>query len=97
MRFLKNLLVHISKKQKISGAYSDQSIEQLNDVTAVSGVNLRVCILFLSRHVFQENQLISSLLIWSSRKRKNNYFLGPKRIVEFQKLLERLFKKKKKD
>lgn len=32
-----------SKKQKVSGAYSDQSIEQLNDVTAVSGVNLRVC------------------------------------------------------
>ncbi|KAK1438678.1 hypothetical protein QVD17_04488 [Tagetes erecta] len=31
----------ISKKQKVSGAYSDQSIEQLNDVTAVSGVNLR--------------------------------------------------------
>ncbi|XP_052170493.1 transcription initiation factor TFIID subunit 4b-like isoform X2 [Diospyros lotus] len=30
-----------SKKQKISGAFSDQSIEQLNDVTAVSGVNLR--------------------------------------------------------
>lgn len=30
-----------SKKQKVSGAYSDQSIEQLNDVTAVSGVNLR--------------------------------------------------------
>ncbi|KAL4558939.1 hypothetical protein LXL04_037144 [Taraxacum kok-saghyz] len=31
----------ISKKQKVSGAFSDQSIEQLNDVTAVSGVNLR--------------------------------------------------------
>ncbi|KAG6705443.1 hypothetical protein I3843_07G173900 [Carya illinoinensis] len=30
-----------SKKQKVSGAFSDQSIEQLNDVTAVSGVNLR--------------------------------------------------------
>ncbi|KAF9621235.1 hypothetical protein IFM89_016729 [Coptis chinensis] len=30
-----------SKKQKVSGALSDQSIEQLNDVTAVSGVNLR--------------------------------------------------------
>lgn len=29
------------KKQKVSGAFSDQSIEQLNDVTAVSGVNLR--------------------------------------------------------
>ncbi|KAJ8531943.1 hypothetical protein K7X08_011866 [Anisodus acutangulus] len=28
------------KKQKVSGAFSDQSIEQLNDVTAVSGVNL---------------------------------------------------------
>ncbi|XP_037491613.1 transcription initiation factor TFIID subunit 4b [Jatropha curcas] len=30
-----------SKKQKVSGQFSDQSIEQLNDVTAVSGVNLR--------------------------------------------------------
>ncbi|KAL0911503.1 hypothetical protein M5K25_019651 [Dendrobium thyrsiflorum] len=29
------------KKQKTSGAFLDQSIEQLNDVTAVSGVNLR--------------------------------------------------------
>ncbi|OIS96842.1 transcription initiation factor tfiid subunit 4b [Nicotiana attenuata] len=29
------------KKQKVSGAFSDQSIEQLNDVTAVSGVNLK--------------------------------------------------------
>lgn len=31
----------VSKKQKVSGALSDQSIEQLNDVTAVSGVNLK--------------------------------------------------------
>ncbi|CAN0840743.1 Transcription initiation factor TFIID subunit 4b [Linum grandiflorum] len=30
-----------SKKQKVSGAFLDQSIEQLNDVTAVSGVDLR--------------------------------------------------------
>ncbi|XP_042510537.1 transcription initiation factor TFIID subunit 4b-like isoform X2 [Macadamia integrifolia] len=30
-----------SKKQKVTGAFLDQSIEQLNDVTAVSGVNLR--------------------------------------------------------
>ncbi|XP_010939118.1 transcription initiation factor TFIID subunit 4b isoform X4 [Elaeis guineensis] len=30
-----------SKKQKTTGAFLDQSIEQLNDVTAVSGVNLR--------------------------------------------------------
>ncbi|VVB01964.1 unnamed protein product [Arabis nemorensis] len=30
-----------SKKQKVAGNSSDQSIEQLNDVTAVSGVNLR--------------------------------------------------------
>ncbi|GMH03172.1 hypothetical protein Nepgr_005011 [Nepenthes gracilis] len=30
-----------AKKQKISGAFLDQSIEHLNDVTAVSGVNLR--------------------------------------------------------
>nr|POE86232.1 heat shock 70 kda protein 15 [Quercus suber] len=29
------------KKQKVSGAFADQSIEQLNDVSAVSGVNLR--------------------------------------------------------
>ncbi|KFK31737.1 hypothetical protein AALP_AA6G152500 [Arabis alpina] len=31
----------VSKKQKVAGNSSDQSIEQLNDVTAVSGVNLR--------------------------------------------------------
>ncbi|KAK9066053.1 hypothetical protein SSX86_015455 [Deinandra increscens subsp. villosa] len=31
----------LSKKQKVSEALSDQSIEQLNDVTAASGVNLR--------------------------------------------------------
>ncbi|XP_075485852.1 transcription initiation factor TFIID subunit 4b-like isoform X2 [Primulina tabacum] len=30
-----------SKKQKVAGAFLDQSIEQLNDVTAVSGVNLK--------------------------------------------------------
>ncbi|XP_058221190.1 transcription initiation factor TFIID subunit 4b-like isoform X2 [Rhododendron vialii] len=30
-----------SKKQKVSGPFLDESIEQLNDVTAVSGVNLR--------------------------------------------------------
>ncbi|KAE8679908.1 hypothetical protein F3Y22_tig00111393pilonHSYRG00089 [Hibiscus syriacus] len=30
-----------SRKAKVSGGFSDQSIEQLNDVTAVSGVNLR--------------------------------------------------------
>ncbi|KAK9705117.1 hypothetical protein RND81_07G034600 [Saponaria officinalis] len=30
-----------SKKQKVSGNFADQSIEHLNDVTAVSGVNLR--------------------------------------------------------
>ncbi|XP_024374336.1 uncharacterized protein [Physcomitrium patens] len=30
-----------SKKQKTQGAEADQSIDQLNDVTAVSGVNLR--------------------------------------------------------
>lgn len=37
-----------SKKQKVAGNSSDQSIEQLNDVTAVSGVNLRVRILVAS-------------------------------------------------
>ncbi|GJU48949.1 leucine-rich repeat-containing protein [Tanacetum coccineum] len=31
----------LSKKQKVVGALADQSIEQLNDVTAVTGVNLR--------------------------------------------------------
>lgn len=30
-----------SKRQKTSGAFQEQSIDQLNDVTAVSGVNLR--------------------------------------------------------
>ncbi|XP_042471134.1 transcription initiation factor TFIID subunit 4b-like isoform X1 [Zingiber officinale] len=40
-----------SKKQKTAGAFLDQSIEQLNDVTAVSGVNLRE----------EEEQLLSGL------------------------------------
>ncbi|KAF3457213.1 hypothetical protein FNV43_RR01870 [Rhamnella rubrinervis] len=31
----------LSKKQKVSGTFLDQSIDQLKDVTAVSGVNLR--------------------------------------------------------
>jgi transcription initiation factor TFIID subunit 4 len=31
-----------SKKQKVAGDVLEQSIDQLNDVTAVSGVNLRV-------------------------------------------------------
>nr|CAB3504844.1 unnamed protein product [Digitaria exilis] len=31
-----------SKKQKTSGAFQEQSIDQLNDVTAVSGVNIRM-------------------------------------------------------
>ncbi|KAI3736504.1 hypothetical protein L2E82_26303 [Cichorium intybus] len=30
------------KKQRVSRAFSDQSIKQLNDVTAVNGVNLRL-------------------------------------------------------
>lgn len=34
--------ISCSKKQKVSGDFLDQSIEQLNDVTAVSGVNIRV-------------------------------------------------------
>ncbi|KAL5218031.1 hypothetical protein ABZP36_018715 [Zizania latifolia] len=38
---LGSLLPPSSEKQKTSGGYHDQSIDQLNDVTAVSGVNLR--------------------------------------------------------
>ncbi|WOL17649.1 transcription initiation factor TFIID subunit 4b-like isoform X2 [Canna indica] len=40
-----------SKKQKTSGNFLEQSIEQLNDVTAVSGVNLRE----------EEEQLLSGM------------------------------------
>jgi transcription initiation factor TFIID subunit 4 len=36
------VLCFVSKKQKTSGGFHEQSIDQLNDVTAVSGVNLRV-------------------------------------------------------
>lgn len=39
-----------SKKQKVSGSFVDQSIEHLNDVTAVSGVNLRVTVLQHHHH-----------------------------------------------
>lgn len=51
-----------SKKQKVSGAFLDQSIEQLNDVTAVSGVNLRV----MSLLPF----FFMSGLPWAKKKRK---------------------------
>ncbi|GKB46210.1 transcription initiation factor TFIID subunit 4b [Tanacetum coccineum] len=34
-------VIPLSKKQKVVGELADQSIEQLNDVTAVTGVNLR--------------------------------------------------------
>ncbi|KAA3466935.1 Transcription initiation factor TFIID subunit 4 [Gossypium australe] len=44
-----------SKKQKVSGGFSDQSIEQLNDVTAVSGVNLRV------RYFLEEEEQLFSV------------------------------------
>jgi hypothetical protein len=37
-----DLISFPSKKQKTAGAFQEQSIDQLNDVTAVSGVNLRV-------------------------------------------------------
>lgn len=40
-----NALWSCSKKQKTQGE-ADQSIDQLNDVTAVSGVNLRVSLTF---------------------------------------------------
>ncbi|KAF6138847.1 hypothetical protein GIB67_018578 [Kingdonia uniflora] len=44
-----------SKKQRVSGFFQVQSIEQLNDVTAVSGVDLRV----------EEEQLLSGLKVES--------------------------------
>ncbi|KAK9066050.1 hypothetical protein SSX86_015452 [Deinandra increscens subsp. villosa] len=37
---LEILVYALRKKQKVSGAFSHQSMERLNDVTAVSGVNL---------------------------------------------------------
>ncbi|PWA58779.1 Histone-fold [Artemisia annua] len=40
----------LSKKQKVVGEFADQSIEKLNDVTAVSGVNLRRVNLERPRH-----------------------------------------------
>lgn len=79
----------------------DQSIEQLNDVTAVSGVNLRVRFLVASL-VFNLNmdvvteRIIFFVCIWF-RKRKNNYSLGPRRMVVFPKHLGELCTKKKKD
>lgn len=62
-----------SKKQKVSGTFADQSIDQLNDVTAVSGVNLRVRCFAI---IFLECQLIALsngmlaynyILVWSSK------------------------------
>lgn len=54
----------------MSGAPSDQSIEHLNDVTAVSGVNLRVCYLvffnlslrFAKIHIHTSNVLTTKHL-----------------------------------
>jgi len=78
----------------------DQSIEQLNDVTAVSGVNLRVRFLVASVFNFDLDVDYWSksffVCIWF-RKRKNNYFLGARKMVVFPKHLGELCTKKKKD
>jgi len=94
------MLYSYSKKQKVSGALSDQSIEHLNDVTAVSGVNLRVrtfdlCASLLATLVELNMQFVYSKELCYGRKRRSSYFLAPRKIAEFQKLLEELFKKKK--
>ncbi|XP_022937987.1 transcription initiation factor TFIID subunit 4b-like [Cucurbita moschata] len=55
-----------SKKQKLSGAFSDQSIEQLNDVTVVSGVNIEE----------EEEQL------FSSAKENSRAFEASRKVVQ---------------
>ncbi|XP_023538301.1 transcription initiation factor TFIID subunit 4b-like [Cucurbita pepo subsp. pepo] len=55
-----------SKKQKLSGAFSDQSIEQLNDVTVVSGVNIEE----------EEQQL------FSSAKENSRAFEASRKVVQ---------------
>lgn len=112
-----NLLLHhfsyiYSKKQKISGAFSDQNIEQLNDVTAFGEFNfqvwffpwasLQLCLLsyyllnIKRRSKFQIGKLTKFWHSPKNRKRWSNYFLAEK-IVEFQKQQEVLCMKKKKE
>ena len=55
--------VNTSKKQKVVGEFADQSIEKLNDVTAVSGVNLRVYYMISSLLYSISLQTTSQLLI----------------------------------
>ena len=78
----------------------DQSIEQLNDVTAVSGVNLRVSFVFpdsFSFHFKSGCVVLNFAVCIDFRKRKNNYFPGARRIVVFLKHLVKLSTKRKKD
>ncbi|GJY66889.1 RNA-directed DNA polymerase, eukaryota [Tanacetum coccineum] len=51
---------HPRKKQKVVGALADQSIEQLNDVTPVTGVNLRVCFFPIIRMLREEVEQLFS-------------------------------------
>jgi len=50
--FISDCLYFASKKQKTSGGFHEQSIDQLNDVTAVSGVNLRVHEFLCFRYIY---------------------------------------------
>lgn len=97
-----------SKKQKGSGGFHDQSIDQLNDVTAVSGVNLRVYILrFFNVLLFfcvalcipsstHYQMDFNAVTVTFARKRRSNFSLLLRKRVEFQKLLVKLYNWKKK-
>ncbi|KAK8931035.1 Mediator of RNA polymerase II transcription subunit 22a [Platanthera zijinensis] len=56
---LKVLETHYYSSQKTTGAFHDQSIDQLNDVTAVSGVNLRISQAYYERLREQKIQTAS--------------------------------------
>nr|POF03097.1 transcription initiation factor tfiid subunit 4b [Quercus suber] len=62
-----------SKKQKVSGAFKDQSIEQLNDVTAVSGVNLRRVDIEKPRHRTVVTSDVQQQIMTMSRKAREEW------------------------
>nr|POF25032.1 transcription initiation factor tfiid subunit 4b [Quercus suber] len=62
-----------SIKQKVSGAFLDQSIEQLNDVTAVSGVNLRRVDIEKPRHRTVVTSDVQQQIMTMNRKAREEW------------------------
>ncbi|RLN39274.1 transcription initiation factor TFIID subunit 4b-like isoform X2 [Panicum miliaceum] len=69
-----------SKKQKTSGGFHEQSIDQLNDVTAVSGVNLRNFEAIIARAFFQEEEE----QLFSAPKEESRVSEAARRVVQLE-------------